>query len=276
MGMSFSLSTADVVQTAVNQTYQNARNECNADCNQLISGNVIVLDNSTAGDIQFTQRCTADASCYMNNSLDALVQAFQTAEADADAKPSMFPGLQVNVSKSSTTTEIKNEMTQIMENICKGTINQNITDNVVFATDSTLGNIGYLQEGNAFARCVMENTGRLTLQMQQKGSATSRAGGTNAIIAAIVALVIIIILIVVGSRLLKKNSSEQKTGEGQDGMDQNKQGQTALKKAPTRPAPTPGSTTARARPAGTTVQNLRSQAAGVGSSIKNAFVRGRG
>lgn len=273
MGQSFSLSTADVVQTAVNTTYQNARNECSATCNQNISGNVIVLDNTTAGDIQFTQRCEADASCYMNNSLDALVQAFQAAEADADAKPSMFPGLQVNVSKSSTTTDIRNEMTQIMENICKGKVEQNITDNVVYATDSTLGNIGYLQEGNAYARCVMENTGRLKLQMQQKGNATSRAGGTNAIIAAIVAVVIIIILIGVGSRLLKKNSSEQKTGEGADsGQPPPGTSQSALKR-PSRPAPS--APTGAARPQSAT-GSLRSQASNIGSQIRNSFVRGRG
>lgn len=70
MGAAVSTTVADAVQTAVNRTYQSANNECTATCNQLISGNVIVLDNSKAGDITFTQRCTGDASCYMKNALE--------------------------------------------------------------------------------------------------------------------------------------------------------------------------------------------------------------
>lgn len=214
MGAAVSTSVAKVTQSAVNQTYQRAQNSCTADCNQTISGNVIVLDGSTAGDVNFTQRCEADASCYMSNALDQLVQTFQAAKAEAGASPALYPGIQINTSVATTDTDIRNEMTQIMENICKGKVDQNITENVVYATDSTLGNIGFVQEGNAYARCVMENSGRLQLQMRQEGDATAKSGGAVSNIAAIIALVIILLVLFVIIRAVLKKTKPQ--DEGQD------------------------------------------------------------
>jgi len=212
MGVAVSTSVATSVQNAVNRTYQSASNTCVATCNQLISGNVIVLDNSKAGDITFTQRCTGDASCYMNNALEQAVTTFQGAKVAADASPAMFPGIQVNSSISTNVQDITNELTQIMENLCGSTVNQNITENIVYATDSTLGNIGFLQEGNAFAKCIMENSGRMQLQMRQEGDTTAKTGRNISLIAGIVALIIIVIIVIFVLRSLKKNTAE--TGGG--------------------------------------------------------------
>jgi hypothetical protein len=217
MGTAVSTSNSSVIQTAVNRTFQTASNACTATCNQLISGNVIVLDNSTAGDITFTQRCTADASCYMTNALEQAVTTFQGAKAEAGASPAMFPGIQLNVSQASTQTDITNELTQIMENLCTADVNQTVQDNIIYATDSTVGNIGFLQEGNASARCVMENSGRLQLQMRQEGDATAKAGGAASIIGAIIALVIVVVIVIFVMGKLKKNTSEQAGEPGADG-----------------------------------------------------------
>lgn len=215
MGTAVSTSVADSVQTAVNQTYQSAKNTCDANCNQLISGNVIVLNNSTAGNIQFTQRCTADASCYMKNAVDASVTAFQDAKVGANASPALFPGVQVNTTVSSNRQDITNELTQILENLCNANVNQTIQDNIIYATDSTLKDIGFLQEGNASARCVMENSARLQLQMKQTGDTTATSGRNLSFISAIIALVIIVVIIVVVMGAIKKNTAEKpKEGQG--------------------------------------------------------------
>ena len=220
MGIAASASVSTVVQRAVTTTYQRAQNLCTANCSQLISGNVIVLDNTTAGDITFTQRCEADASCYMENSLDALVEAFQEAETVADAKPAFFPGIQVNVSVASTVQEINNELTQIMENLCTADVDQNLQENIVYATDSDVGNIGFLQEGNASASCVMENVGRLTAQMRQDGSATAASGGSYAGIIGAVITVVIIIVIIYAIVQFNKNKSTKKDPFAQQALSQ--------------------------------------------------------
>lgn len=204
------------MQTQTNQTYQFASNQCTASCNQLQQGNVIVIDNSTAGDITFTQRCTANASCMMDNALDSLVEAYQDAKVVADAKPAFFPGIQVNTTVTTNVQAIKNEMTQIMENLCNADVNQTIQDNVVYATDSTLGNIGFLQEGNASADCVMKNVGRLKAQMRQEGDVTASSGGLFGGALGGIFMVIIIIVIIYAVISFNKNKGTKKTnGAGQ-------------------------------------------------------------
>ena len=220
MGLAVSTSVSTVTQVAVNRTYQQAQNACTAECNQLISGNVIVLDNSQAGDITFTQRCSADASCYMSNAIEQAVTAFQTAKAEAAGAPSLFPGIQINTAVAVTDTQISNEMTQIMENLCEGEVNQNIEDNVVYATDSTVGNIGFLQEGNAFARCVMENSARLQLQMRQEGEAAASAGRGIAGLAGLIGLIIVAVIVIaiirgVASGKKEEKKDDQKKMDGQ-------------------------------------------------------------
>jgi len=209
MGTAVSVSSADSVQTAINNTYQSAKNSCNADCNQIISGNVIVLNNSTAGNITFTQRCTADASCYMKNAVDAAVQTFQDSKVLANAQPALFPGVQLNVTKSSNKQDITNSITQLLENNCHANVNQTIQDNIIYATSSTLKDIGFLQEGNASARCVMENSARLQLQMKQTGDTTATSGRNTSLIAGIIGLVILVVIIIIVASAIKKNTTEK-------------------------------------------------------------------
>lgn len=229
MGASLTRSRSAVVNDLVNKTFQEARNECSAECNQIISGNTIILDGSTAGDVQFTQRCTANAGCYMDNALEQIVTAFQTATAEAEATPPLLNfGISISEAEAYTTNNIKNEMTQVMENICQAEVNQAITDNIVFATDSTLGNIGFTQEGSAVANCVMENAGRMQAQMQQTGSATATAGlGLGGIIAIII-LIVVIVMIIGIVKGAKKKDEEGADMEGMDSQNRAKSRRSAI------------------------------------------------
>lgn len=217
MGAAVSTSVATSVQTAVNTTYQSARNDCSANCNQLISGNVIVLDNTKAGNITFTQRCSADASCYMKNAVDQVVEAFQKSNVEAGAAPALFPGIQVNTSVSSNRQDIVNDLTQIMENLCTANVNQAIRDNIVYATDSTVQNIGFLQEGNASASCVMENAARLKLQMRQEGDTTAKTGSAASLISAIIGLIILIIIIIAVIAAVRKATKDKQQADSMMG-----------------------------------------------------------
>lgn len=208
MGIAVSTANTSVIQNAVNTTYQSAQNTCKAECNQTQSGTTIVLTNTTAGNITFSQKCTASASCYMDNALDAAVQTFQDAKAGSTASPSLFPGMQLNVTEASTKQDIKNEITQVMTNLCQGAVNQIQTDTIIYATDSTLKDIGFVQDGNANADCVMQNTARLTLQMKQAGSATAKAGGGISIGMIILAVIILVVIMTVVGKKGKKNEGE--------------------------------------------------------------------
>ena len=215
MGIAVSTSVSNNVLDAVNETMQTARNTCTADCNQSISGAQIVLNNTTAGNIQFTQRCTADASCYMNNALDQAVEVYQKGATGAAAAPSLFPGIQINTSVANNTQNIRTQLKQVLENICDGNVEQNISDPLIYATDSTVGNIGFLQEGNAYASCIMENTGRLKLQMKQEGTSTANTGAAASGIGAIIGLIIVVVVIIVIVGIIRKNQGEKPPTDGE-------------------------------------------------------------
>lgn len=252
MGLAISTSVSTNVLNAVNETVQTAKNTCSADCNQTISGAQIVLNNTTAGNIQFTQKCTADASCYMNNALDQAVDVYQKAAADTKAAPSLFPGIQINTSVSTNIQNIRDQLKQTLENICDGNVDQNIIDPLIYATDSTVGNIGFLQEGNAFASCVMENTGRLKLQMKQEGDATAKTGAAATGIGGIIGLIIVVVIIVVVIGIIRKRQTDA-AAVGPDGKPLGPGGLPAVPGPAGRPVvPVASSTTSRivARPAG--------------------------
>lgn len=208
MGLAISTSVSNNVLNSVNDTMQKAKNDCTADCNQTISGATIVLNNTTAGNIQFTQKCTANASCYMSNALEQIVDVYQKGKAEAGAAPSLFPGIQINTSVANNTENIRTELKQVLENICDGSVDQNIIDPLIYATDSTVGNIGFLQEGNAFASCVMENTGRLKLQIKQEGEATAKTGRATTGIGGIIGLIIVVVIIIVVIGIIRKKQTD--------------------------------------------------------------------
>lgn len=214
MGTAVSTTVTNQVQNLVNTNFQSAQNSCTATCVNIQQGQVIVLNNTTAGNISFTQSCTADAKCYMTNALDATVAEYQKLNTNASAAPAFFPGIQINTTVSSTTQDITNQITQVMNNLCSGAVSNQQIGQIIYATDSTLQNISFVQSGNAKADCVMENTARLQLQMQQTGDLTAASGGSTSLIAGIIALVIVVVIIIIVARALKKNTKDQPTDSG--------------------------------------------------------------
>jgi len=213
MGITASVSTSTTVNNARDTTYQEANNSCTASCSQLNSGTTIVLNNTTAGNITFNQECTANASCYMQNALDSAVVAVQKATAATNATPSLFPGTSLNVSTSTSVQDITNQLTQIMNNLCTADVQQVTSDTTIYATNSTVGNIGFVQNGNATADCVMENAGRMRVQLQQEGTATAQAGTSSAVVMAIVVAIIIIVLAGVAARAAQKKQAVKTEGQ---------------------------------------------------------------
>lgn len=225
MGASLSVSNADVTNKAINTTFQTASNACNADCSQTISGVDIILNNSTTGNITFTQKCTVDASCAMTNALEQVVSAYQLATAKADAQSPILPiGFQVNLSNASTKNEITSALTQVLDNQCKSDINQTIKTILIYATNSSTGDIGYLQEGDAKARCVMDNSARMQLSISQTGSATATSGSTfGGLIGLIILIVIIMAVIGAVSKARKDQQANQQAEANNPNSQSNKQ-----------------------------------------------------
>jgi hypothetical protein len=216
MGIAVSTDVSTVVNTQKATTFQQAQNTCTASCNQIQQGTTIILSNTTTGNITFDQQCTANANCYMTNAVDQAVTQFQEAQASGTASPALFPGIQINTSVSTTVNDLQNDFTQILNNICSADINQVNYGTMIYATNSKTGDISFTQNGNATADCVMENSARIQLQMQQKGTATAAAGSTIAGLAsAIIAAVIIVVIIVAVISIVRGTMSQKQEAQKQ-------------------------------------------------------------
>jgi len=224
MGASLSTSSADVVNNAIATTYQSSTNDCNAVCQDIISGVDIILNNTTTGNITFDQTCTADAGCSMQNAIDSTVSALQLATANATASSPILPiGFQVTVTKSSTTNDINTALTQELTNLCHADTSLTTTDVLIYATNSKTGDIGFLQNGDAHADCVMSNTAKINLSLEQKGTATATSGlDLGALVGLIMVVVIIIIVVGVIMKANKKNKDDQNAQNAQNANNNNR------------------------------------------------------
>jgi hypothetical protein len=199
----------NTAQTTLNQVYQTANQSCVASCSNVQSGNTVFLDGSTTGNITFDQTCSASASCTINTTLDNLVTQLQQAQQSNANTSTLFGGLNMmslasNVSNQSTTNQVQ----QIMNTVCQADVNNLQSDNMVYARNSTTGDIAFVQNGNAQADCIMTNLAIAKADQTQAAtqSNTITSGGIGAMI---VIAIIIVALVLISSR--KKKDTDQTT-----------------------------------------------------------------
>jgi hypothetical protein len=198
-------------QTALNDIYQQSSQSCAANCVNIQSGNTIFLDGSTVGDITFEQKCTASASCVMNNAVESLVQQLQKQKQDNKTEASLFGGGfnigTVNLNQSEQ--EITNRVKQILNTLCSADVNNLQTDNMIYARNSKTGNISFTQDGAAEANCIMTNMASSKArqdQLSDQTNATAASLGMGGILGLVVMLIVVS---VVASVVRKMNKAQQ-------------------------------------------------------------------
>lgn len=219
MGTALSVSNATAINKINTETVQTAENTCSATCQNITSGVSVILVGSTTGNITFDQSCEADAACMMQNALEQVVETYQLAEAKADAQLPILPiGLQAAFANALTTNDVSAAMKQTLENHCNANVSNTIQDVLIFATNSKTGDIAFTQSGNASARCVMDNAGRMQLSIRQTGKASATSGS---VFGGLIGLIVIIIIIIMIAAAVKKKTA----GKCPDGQPQGQDGQ---------------------------------------------------
>jgi hypothetical protein len=192
-----------VADNTLNQVYQVANQSCTASCSNVQSGNTVFLDGSTTGNITFDQTCTASASCSINTTLDNLVTQLQAANQSNSNASTLFGGLNaMSLATNVTVQNMTNQVQQIMNTICSADVNNLQSDNLVYARNSTTGNIAFVQNGNAQADCIMKNLA--IAKADQTQTATQSNAITSGGAAMFVAIAVIIIVLALLSSRKKK------------------------------------------------------------------------
>lgn len=203
-------------QTSVNDVYQKSDQICSASCTNIQSGNVIFIDGTTTGDIQFVQECEANAGCMMNNAVDSVMELLQDAKQKGELQASIFPNFG-SISLNLSDQEIRTQVEQALNTVCSANIENQQTDNMIYARNSTTGDIGFRQNGNARANCVMTNSATARLNLQQKGDQQSTIGGIGFGGILGLAIVLIIIFAILGALGARKKGGGGGGGFGGGG-----------------------------------------------------------
>jgi len=206
-----SAQTNVVSQEQLNETYQEANQSCVASCSNVQSGNTIFLDGSTTGNITFDQTCTANASCSISTTLDNLVTQLQAADQSNANTSTLFGGLNaMSIATNISVQDTKNQIKQIMNTICNANVDNLQSNNMIYARNSTTGNIAFTQNGNAQADCIMKNIAIAKADQTQKATQSNAitAGGMGIFI---VIAMIIIVLALISSRKKNPEQGQQPT-----------------------------------------------------------------
>lgn len=158
----------------------------------------------------------------MNNTVQSVLESLQSLKQKNATEANMFGGgfnhmsMQLNLSDQ----ELENRVKQIMNTLCNADVDNLQSDNMVYARNSTTGNITFEQNGNAQADCIMTNlaVAKANLQQQADQSNSTVAGGTAAIIAFMIIAVVGAILAYMSKRDKKaeedKKADQKKTNTG--------------------------------------------------------------
>jgi len=216
-GVSSSTAKNSLYQSSLNTISQQAEANCTANCTQIQSGNTVIIENSTVGDIQFIQECTVDATCQIENTLDATAKTIQDSLQRGEAQPGWFyTGVQINESRNKTVQEVRQDIEQRLQSACNATVSQVQTGNLIYAKNSQTGDIGFIQSADLRQNCYLDNSAKAVATTTQKSDQFAQAGGIGAgLIAAILLIVIAIIVIAVVFIIISRRRRQRKEERSQ-------------------------------------------------------------
>ena len=172
MGYSVNTSVNTVKQTSVNNVFQSSRSLCVANCVNTIEGvNIIIGPGATVDAITFKQECAAEALCAMKNNLDAVASnqlaAIQNAEASSVPRSVLtgdWPGFSINSTFNKTVQSLSNTTTQIIDSVCEANSENYLSNvNVFVGEGAGIGNVEFIQVGEATADCAIDNLASATV-----------------------------------------------------------------------------------------------------------------
>ena len=155
MGGSSSKAISD--QKSMANLFQSYQGSCDITCNNIIDGaSITIINDNIGGDVKITQSCSVDGSCSMNNSLGSLSDVSYNAKNSSNANN---PFLSVNISDAESKQDIKQTISNSVNQDCKISSTNQMTNVSIYAAGSNIGgNVEFTQDGKTGGQCVLKNT----------------------------------------------------------------------------------------------------------------------
>ena len=160
MGNNINVAINKSKQTAINKTFQSSNSVCQAQCNNTNENINWTIIDSTVGQINAGQSCTANATCTLRTELKDLTKqaVFNAQQATAKTKGPCIGPWCVNVSNNQSQQLIENATTQVITNTCNATSDNLNEDINILIVDSKVAGFDLSQKGQATASCAISNT----------------------------------------------------------------------------------------------------------------------
>ena len=205
MGPALSASRSQVEADSLFSLINRNETSCTAfTSNNLSNINFNVSGSTIPQGITISQTGTSSASCIIDNNVSIISQqvfdALQNTSADTGRKGLLNLGIQVNLSSSSTITDIEAAIESSITNLCSAETS-NLGTNFNFnISNSSVGEIVVEQNADAQSSCVISNLSYLNAYSQQMIEQNTNAGGKRD--GAIIGLVVFVVIVVAVISLL--------------------------------------------------------------------------
>jgi len=210
MGLGISSNTVDVDQNVMNNILSETSTVCAASCTAVQSGDVIVVQNSSiGGGIGFTESCTVNASCVMNNSIDTQIQNIlssitqQSNKAVTDFLGDLAWNDQTN--SANFKQNVTNNVTQVISSTCNADIAFSQNNDLLYVSNTGASGfvgfqIGANNSASANASCAMSNTSRTVVYNNVQAQANQ--SNTDIGVFAMIAMAVVVVILIGGLIML--------------------------------------------------------------------------
>ncbi len=206
LNFNISEQSATKALSVSNDILQAAKLKCTVSCSNISSGNTVIIQDSTVGDLDFSQTCSITGSkCLMKAHFDSNLESILTdlseqGSGSANGFGFNVGNLNINDQNLDVSLHVKNQMTQMIDSMCEVS-NTNITENhFLFINRSTVGNVTFAQTGSVTnSDCIMDITAKSVVKTEEttKSKQGIGSGGLAGIIGLIAMVILVIMLAIV-------------------------------------------------------------------------------
>lgn len=210
------VNNVTAINDSITSAVQSSQNACTATCENTFANNTVIISGTTiGGNVDLSLKCSAEALCSEDNSIDASVKNILRNAVEQQASTSGFPArlLDANLNTAELTNRVKTSLSQFLSNSCTATATNLFENNLIYLTNSQIGGSLILsQEGNARANCSQTNAAKLSVtnDLSNKATQTAKSTGLFGGIGGAVMLIIAIAIVGIGIYLFSKREKKPK------------------------------------------------------------------
>ena len=176
-------------------------NTCGFTNQAINTGNSIIINNSTAGNLSLGTKADMNTACILANNQDTSVTNLMETIGTQVAKTNQsIISLQISseVNSSQVYQNVNNIISQVQSNTCATNQTSILSNNTVVIQNSNVGDLALTAEGSLTGSCTQNNAGKVVVNSSGNTDTNQSASITNILFALIIVIGIVAVVMVIG------------------------------------------------------------------------------